>query len=64
MPKQPNILLITTDTQRWDTLHGLIARSHRGGPIARCAVAHMKGVSGLDAEERLNPVCRAADGLG
>jgi arylsulfatase A-like enzyme len=42
-------------------LHSLIARSHRGGPIARRAVAHMKGVSGLDAEERLNEICRAVD---
>ena len=44
-------------------LHSLIARSHRGGPIARRAVAHMKGVSGLDAEERLNQICRAVDAL-
>jgi arylsulfatase A-like enzyme len=44
-------------------LHGLIARSHRGGPIARRAVAHMKGLSGLDAEERLDQICRAVDGL-
>jgi arylsulfatase A-like enzyme len=44
-------------------LHSLIARSHRGGPIARRAVAHIKGVSGLDAEERLNQTCRAVDSL-
>jgi arylsulfatase A-like enzyme len=44
-------------------LHGLIERSHRGGPIARRAVTHAKGISGLDAEERLNQVCRAVDGL-
>jgi arylsulfatase A-like enzyme len=45
-------------------LHGLIARSHRGGPIARRAVAHMKGVSGLQAKERLNQICRAVDRVG
>ena len=44
-------------------LHSLIARSHRGGPIAQRAVAHMRGVSGLDAEERLNQICRTVDGL-
>jgi hypothetical protein len=44
-------------------LHSLVARSHRGGPIARRAVAHMKGISGLDAEERLNQICRAVDAL-
>jgi hypothetical protein len=44
-------------------LHGLVARSHRGGPIARRAVAHIQGVSGLDAEDRLGQICRAADEL-
>jgi hypothetical protein len=42
-------------------LHGLVARSHRGGPIARRAVAHVKQASGLDAEERLNRICREVD---
>jgi arylsulfatase A-like enzyme len=44
-------------------LRGLVARSHRGGPIARRAVAHMKQVSGLDAEERLNRICQEVDGF-
>ena len=44
-------------------LHGLIARSHRGGPIAGRAVGHMKQVSGLDAEERLNRICQQIDVL-
>jgi hypothetical protein len=44
-------------------LHGLVARSHRGGPIARRAVAHIKQVSGLDAEERLNRICQMVDPL-
>jgi hypothetical protein len=44
-------------------LHGLVARSHRGGPIAGRAVAHVKQVSGLDAEERLNRVCHQIDAL-
>ena len=34
----------------------------RWDALARRAVAHMKGVSGLDAEERLNRICYAVDG--
>ena len=44
-------------------LHGLVARSHRGGPIAGRAVRHMKKVAGLDAEERLNRICQEVDAL-
>ena len=44
-------------------LHGLVALSQRGGPIARRAVAHMKQVSGLEAEERLNRICQEVDGF-
>jgi arylsulfatase A-like enzyme len=50
MSKQPNILLTTTDTQRWDTLRCM------GSPFAHSP--------NLDAKERLNQVCRAVDQLG
>jgi arylsulfatase A-like enzyme len=44
-------------------LHSLVARSHRGGPIARRAVGHMKQIAGLEAEGRLNRICREVDAL-
>jgi hypothetical protein len=44
-------------------LHGLMARSHRGGPIARRAVSHVKQLTGTESEERLNRICREVDAL-
>ncbi len=44
-------------------LKGLLDRSHRGGPIARRAVAHMKTIKGIESEERLNRICCEVDSL-
>jgi arylsulfatase A-like enzyme len=44
-------------------LYGLVARSHREGPIARRAVDHTKQIGGLEAEERLDRICREVDAL-
>ncbi|MGC9347232.1 MAG: sulfatase family protein [Anaerolineae bacterium] len=43
-------------------LRGLVDRSHRGGPVARRAVAYTKTLKGLDSEERLNRLCQELDG--
>jgi arylsulfatase A-like enzyme len=45
-------------------LRGLIDRSHRGGPVARRAVAYTKALAGVDVEARLNAVCRRVDQIG
>ena len=42
-------------------LVGLVQRSFRAGPIGRRAVSQMKDRKGVEAEERLNRICREAD---